>query len=150
LLMKLLAREDPHPALWDAYAATLGQLGGGNEAAALRSFELQLLREIGLLPSLSQVTATQQRVLPLVGYGLSAEAGVVVAAAGAGAAVTGSELLALQAALDANDLDALRSACSVPAIALRRQLRDLLAHHLGTSRLRTREVLLDLQPLTAP
>ena len=23
LLMKLLAREDPHPALWDAYAATL-------------------------------------------------------------------------------------------------------------------------------
>ena len=53
LLMKLLAREDPHAALWDAYAATLGQLGRADEAAALRAFELCLLREIGLLPELT-------------------------------------------------------------------------------------------------
>ena len=50
LLMKLLAREDPHPALWDAYAATLTQLGNADEPAALRAFELWLLREIGWLP----------------------------------------------------------------------------------------------------
>ena len=44
LLMKLLAREDPHPALWDAYAATLTLLGADADGAALRAFELRLLR----------------------------------------------------------------------------------------------------------
>ena len=37
LVMKLLARDDPHPALWDAYAATLPHLGGAEESAALRA-----------------------------------------------------------------------------------------------------------------
>ena len=59
LLMKLLAREDPHPDLWDAYADTLSHLGADQEADALRAFELRLLQEIGLLPDLSRVTATQ-------------------------------------------------------------------------------------------
>ena len=57
LLMKLLARHDPHPALFDAYAATLPALGRarrGAPQAALRAFELVLLREIGLLPELGR------------------------------------------------------------------------------------------------
>ena len=37
LLMKLLAREDPHPDLWDAYADTLSHLGADQEANALRA-----------------------------------------------------------------------------------------------------------------
>ena len=32
LLMKLLARHDPHPALFDAYALTLPALGSGDDA----------------------------------------------------------------------------------------------------------------------
>ena len=67
LLMRLLARHDPHPALFDAYAQTLPLLGAGDDAraqAALRAFELMLLQEIGLLPDLSVVTLTQQPVQP--------------------------------------------------------------------------------------
>ena len=99
------------------------------------------------IAALAQVTATQAAVVPLGGYGLRAEIGVFAVAADASGAVAGRDLLALQAALDADDFDALRSACSGPAAALRRQLRELLAYHLGAAPLRTRQVLLDLQPL---
>ena len=53
LLLKLLARHDPHPALFDAYRGTLPALAAGHEGlaqAALRGFELLLLRETGLAP----------------------------------------------------------------------------------------------------
>src|SRR5690349_12853149 len=59
LLMKLLARHDPHSALFDAYAQTLPSLADDDDAqvqAALRAFEVRLLKEIGLLPDLSLVT----------------------------------------------------------------------------------------------
>jgi DNA repair protein RecO (recombination protein O) len=147
LLMKLLAREDSHPALWDTYAATLIELGGEDEAAALRAFELRLLREIGLLPELARVTATQATLQPDAAYGLRPDAGVADAPAGEFGTVAGSDLLALQTALDSDDLAALQHACAGPAAALRRQLRDLLAYHLGAAPLRTRQVLLDLQTL---
>src|SRR5881396_4020453 len=65
LLMKLLARHDPHPALFDAYAATLPCLVADDEAqvqAALRAFEVTLLKEIGVLPDLSLVTLTLEEV----------------------------------------------------------------------------------------
>src|SRR5438445_12377339 len=48
LLMKLLARHDPHVALFDAYASTLPELAAGDEPrvqAALRAFELALLQQ---------------------------------------------------------------------------------------------------------
>jgi DNA repair protein RecO (recombination protein O) len=147
LLMKLLAREDPHPALWDAYAATLTELGGENEAAALRGFELRLLREIGLLPELTCVTATQNRLQPDRPYVVRPDSGVTEVTSAESGALVGSDLLALQVALDNDDLPALRRACAAPAPALRRQLRELLAYHLGSAPLRTRQVLLDLQPL---
>ena len=147
LLMKLLAREDPHPALWDAYAATLGFLGGVDEAAALRAFELRLLREIGWLPDLARVTATQAPVHAPSSYAVRPEIGVTQPPADELGAMTGEELLALQAALDADDLLALQRACRGPALALRRSLRELLAYHLGAAPLRTRQMLLDLQPL---
>ena len=148
LLQGLLARQDPHPALWDAYAATLAWLGSADESAALRAFELVLLREIGLLPELSHVTATQAVVLPEGRYALRPEAGVVSAAPGDAAAVTGADLLTLQSALADKQLDALRQACAPPATALRRQLRALLHYHLGRPHLRTRQVLVDLQHLS--
>ena len=48
LLLRLLAREDAHPALFDAYDTALKQLAGGSRAAgALRRFEWTLLRETG-------------------------------------------------------------------------------------------------------
>jgi DNA repair protein RecO (recombination protein O) len=49
LLLKLLAREDPHEHLFDLYALTLAGLGRNEPAQPLlRGFELGLLRELGL------------------------------------------------------------------------------------------------------
>ena len=65
LLMRALQRHDPHPRLFDAYALTLPALDRDDEAAtaaALRAFELFLLRESGVLPELGRVTQTQQPV----------------------------------------------------------------------------------------
>ena len=64
LLLKLLPREDPHPALWDAYADSIRALGErGNrvdradraaQAGVLRSFELTLLAELGYAMTLTR------------------------------------------------------------------------------------------------
>jgi DNA repair protein RecO (recombination protein O) len=153
LVMKLLARDDPHPALWDAFALTLPQLGGSDEAAALRAFELLLLREVGLLPDLSRVTATLAQVQPDLHYGLNGATGVVQGPAGVGDAVEaglrGDDLRALQAALDANDASGLLDACRASLQVLRRHLRQLIDYHLDGQTLATRDVLIDLQPLLA-
>jgi DNA repair protein RecO (recombination protein O) len=147
LLMKLLARDDPHPALWDAYAATLPHLGGDEESAALRAFELVLLAETGHLPDLSRTTSTQQALDAARRYLLRPEAGMVDARNDDDAAIGGAQFIALQAAVSVRNLDNLRAACRPVAQALRRQLRHWLAYHLGGAPLRTREVMLELQPL---
>ena len=85
-------------------------------------------------------------MLPEAAYALRPETGVS-AVAGETAVIAGIDLLGLQAALDADDLSALQRACVAPAAALRRPLRELLAYHLGPTPLRTRQLLLELQPL---
>jgi len=149
LLLKLLARQDAHPALFDAYADTLGALAGaGNEAAALRAFELLLLRETGVLPSLAMVTLTAQPLQPAARYSLHAEAGVEPDAAGP----PGAAWVDLEAALCHGSAAALRQAAAPHAAALRSPLRALLHYHLGHSTLRTRQVWQGVQRLaeTAP
>ena len=150
LLMKLLARQDPHPALFDAYVATLPQLAGDDDPraqAALRAFELTLLREIGLLPDLSVVTLTQQPVQPRGVYDLHPEAGVVANGDGG---VSGATLLALQAAQDAGQHERLSAVCGTALVPLKLTLRNLLHYHLGSPLLRTRQVMLDVQKLIEP
>jgi len=151
LLMKLLARHDPHPALFDAYAATLPSLAASEDAqdqAALRAFELTLLRQAGLLPELDVVTLTQQAVEPSANYALRPEAGLTVAHGRDGdAELTGAALVALQAALEHGSLAALQQACNATLPALKGQLRALLHYHVGTPVLRTRQVMMDLQNL---
>ncbi|ODU98907.1 MAG: DNA repair protein RecO [Rubrivivax sp. SCN 70-15] len=142
LLLKLLARQDPHPALFDAYADTLGALA--NDAGALRAFELVLLREIGVLPELGLETPTLQALAPEGRYTLHAEAGLVADADGA----SGRTWVALEAALASGHLGALRAACRPVDAALRTPLRALLHYHLGPAVLRTRQVMLDAQRLT--
>jgi DNA repair protein RecO (recombination protein O) len=147
LVMKLLARDDPHPALWDAYAATLLHLGSADEPAALRAFELILLAETGHLPDIGRTTSTQQVLDPARRYLLRPEAGLIDARNDDDAAITGEHFAALQAAVASRDLGALRTACRPVVQPLRRQLRHWLAYHLGGAPLRTREVMLELQPL---
>jgi DNA repair protein RecO (recombination protein O) len=152
LLMKLLARHDPHAALFDAYAQTLPALSAVDDPsieAALRAFELRLLKETGVLPDLSQVSLTQQPVQQDQRYTLLPEAGVAAALAGE-MGLTGDRLIGLQAALEHGSLAALQQACAPALTALKMQLRGLLQYHLGSAPLRTRQVMMDLQGLQRP
>ena len=165
LLLKLLARQDPHPGLFDAYADTLaamagnagnagetgdagsagsaGSAGGADEATALRAFELMMLRELGVLPDLACATQSAEPVRAATRYSLQAEAGVVAAAAG----LSGAHWVALEAALRHGSASAVRHACAPVAGGLRVPLRELLNYHLGTGTLRTRQVWQGVQKL---
>lgn len=154
LLMRLLARHDPHTALFDAYAATLPELAGrsgtatreeAGAQAALRAFELKLLEAVGLLPDLSLATATQAAVDPGQRYRLHGEAGVV--AAPRDGDLDGGALIAAQAALQHGSLAALQQACARALPGWRSALRGLLHYHLGGSPLRTRQLMIELQSL---
>jgi DNA repair protein RecO (recombination protein O) len=147
LLMKLLARGDPHERLFDAYADTLLALAAADDEAPLRAFELLLLRETGVLPDLACITTTQEPVRPDRGYRLQGEVGLVAAPTGDEPALSGTTCLALQTALDADDAQALRRGCRSAPTALRLQLRALLHYHLGSPPLRTRQLMLDVRRL---
>jgi DNA repair protein RecO (recombination protein O) len=149
LLLRLLARQDPHAALFDAYAQVLPVLAADDEAqsqAALRAFELILLREIGLLPDLSSVTLTLQPVRGDAPYALHPDTGIAPAAADE-PALPGLRWVALQAALDHGSVDALRAECAMSLPALRAGLRTLLQYHVGSPMLRTRQVMADVRKL---
>ena len=83
LLVKLLARDDRHPALFDHYVSTLNQLAHGEPAQiALRKFERALLKETGVAADLSRCTTTRSRVEPLVNYVVDPERGAREAGGG--------------------------------------------------------------------
>ncbi len=150
LLMKLLARHDPHPALFDVYAATLVELGRADEAgaqAALRAFELVLLKEVGLLPDLAVETATRRAVSAESRYLVLADSGVVETRDEGAGSAGGATLMALHAALVGGDLEQLQRAARGALAELRPLLRSQLHYHLGTSQLRTRQVMVDAQAL---
>jgi DNA repair protein RecO (recombination protein O) len=147
LLMKLLARNDPHERLFDAYTATLPALAAEDEwltPAALRAFELVLLREIGLLPQLDAYTATLAPVHTGAACLLRPEIGVIEAGT-AEATLPGALLRQLQQLLDEGDMPGLQAACADSAGPLKATLRALLHYHLGTPHLRTRAVMIDAQ-----
>ncbi len=166
LLMKLLARDDPHELLFDAYASMTELLRETpNPQSALRAFELIVLREIGLLPSLDASSLTLQGLKSGVRYTLQPEAGLREAhdaqdnaayganqPASAPASLSATTWLALQTALDNHaPQHALREVCATLAApernALKTQLRSLLHFHCGGKTLRTRQLMLDVQSL---
>jgi DNA repair protein RecO (recombination protein O) len=151
LLMKLLARGDAHPMLFDAYAATLRSLATSDEFGeqiGLRAFELVLLKAIGLLPELDRVTATQQPLQPDAPYQLHGDRGVVDADPALPAArLPGADLLEIDAALRDNALGALHVACATRLDRLKPVLRALVHYHLGSPTLRTRDVMRDARHL---
>lgn len=165
LLRALVPRQDPHPRLFDAYAQTLAWLAGSDEslhAAALRAFECRLLREIGLLPSLDLDTLSGEPVRADSFYTWSAEGGIAACAplddsppqrSDTGlprqVRLSGERLAALHEALDAPGLSALVIACQDGDADLKPALRQVLHYHLGGSRLRTRELMRDLQRLSS-
>ena len=151
LLMRLLARDDAHPLLFDAYGATVQLLASQSADTlqlALRAFELHLLKGIGLLPRLDLETATLAPVLAGQRYVLLAETGLRLAHDDDRASLAGEQWLALQQALGERSLfvDTVR-ACASSANELKIQLRALLHYHCGVRVLKTRQMMLDLQAL---
>jgi DNA repair protein RecO (recombination protein O) len=151
LLLRLMARADPHAALFDAYAGVVRVLASEHGDAlepVLRSFELLLLREIGLLPSLDAQTMTLAPLQPDTRYTLVPEGGLRAASTSDRAGLLGSQWKTLQRALDdAASYTATLRACAPVAAELKPQLRALLQYHCGSPTLRTRQLMIDLQSL---
>ena len=167
LLMRLLARDDPHPALFDAYALTVHIIAQefrnpSEEKAerteksatpkvlevALRAFELMLLREIGFLPTLKSQTANLANLQDDTAYVLVPEGGLRAAHAEDRSSLKGQQWLLLQTALDSEaPFSQLLQACSACLQPLKTQLRTLLHYHCGVSTLKTRQMMIDLQNL---
>jgi DNA repair protein RecO (recombination protein O) len=140
LLVKLLARDDAHPALFDHYVSTLNQLAHGEPAPiVLRKFELALLKETGVAGSLAVSTTTREPVEPGQEYVVDPERGAREARpADQWPRVTGKTLL------DMEREDYTDSATQSQSKFL---MRFLLAHHLGGTQLNTRQILIDLLQL---
>ncbi len=152
LLVLALPRQDAHARLFDAYGDTIRALDRAQDdatlAAALRTFELLLLRELGWLPELHHVTLTRQDLNPAGRYHLDVEAGVcALPERSEDEGLSGAMLLALDAALEHDDLEQLRQVCRAALAPLRPRLRAALHYHLGTRALRTRQLMVEVQGL---
>ncbi|MDD5478718.1 DNA repair protein RecO [Rhodoferax sp.] len=151
LLLHLLAREDPHPLLFEVYASVVQIIAsehGEVLESALRAFELLLLREIGLLPLLDAQTLTLMALHPQERYSLVPEGGLRQASAADRASLSGAQWAALQQVLDEHvPFTSVLRTCAEVATALKPQLRTLLNYHCGVTTLRTRQMMVDLQNL---
>jgi DNA repair protein RecO (recombination protein O) len=153
LLLKMLPREDPHGALFDAYAAALAALAaGGADAPELRRFEKTLLRELGYGLTLETDVESGRPVAPDRQYAFLIERGPVeqkvpagTQRAGAGDTVPGQVPgLSGKTLLDmaADDYADPRT-----RIESRQLMRQLIAHHMGGKPLQSRRVFIELQEL---
>jgi DNA repair protein RecO (recombination protein O) len=143
LLVRLLARDDPHDALFFSYARTLRALSleRAQREQALRGFEIDLLREIGVAPSFD-TSADGAAIDPMAWYRVDPEQGVrwvdEPPAAGAEYCVSGRTM---QAFAD-RDLAAVAAARDARAL-----LRQLIGYHLRGRPLNTHRILADLRKL---
>ncbi|QNB01480.1 DNA repair protein RecO [Massilia sp. Se16.2.3] len=140
LLVKLLARDDPHRALFDHYISTLNELAHDEPAQiALRKFERALLKETGVAADLGRSTTTREVVQATSDYVVDPERGAREArVSDVWPVVSGKTLLDME-----------REDYGDPATQSQSKqlMRFLLAHHLGGVPLNTRQILIDLMQL---
>jgi DNA repair protein RecO (recombination protein O) len=140
LLLRLLPRDDPHEALFDAYGAALSKLSAGMpEAVVLRGFERRMLAELGYAPVLDRDAANGTAIDPAKRYAYEAERGPVETRRTDGDSVISGRTLLDMAA---DDYDNARTRDEA-----RRLMRALIAERLGGQALHTRAVLSELQDL---
>jgi DNA repair protein RecO (recombination protein O) len=136
LLIRLLPDEDPHPQLFDHYAATLLALSAGRPLEPLlRAFEWRLLDELGYGFALDTDTSGQPIDASGI-YRLLPDAGLEPVARLQPGLFQGAELLAMAAA-DWSAPGALAAA--------KRLMRQALAPHLGGRPLVSRELFMTLK-----
>ena len=141
LLLKLLARDDPHEKLFEAYVGALAALGRGREQeAVLRRFEIDLLRELGYAVTLDRDAESGAPIANGRRYIYIVERGPVDAAgaAGNGVELSGQTLIDMQSGNFAGAVTQQQS---------KALMRALINHHLGSQVLHTRQLLRDLQEL---
>ena len=140
LIVKLLARDDPHPVLFDNYVAALNQLAHGEIAPiVLRKFELGLMHETGVAGDLTRCTVTHQPVEADQNYVVDPERGPRPAQpSDEWPRVKGTTLL---------DMEQQDYTDSTTQLQSKFLMRFLLAHHLGGMQLNTRQILIDLMQL---
>ncbi len=145
LLLKLLAREDAHPALFAAYEGVLAELaGGGEQAPLLRRFEVGLLAELGYALQLTREAGAgaphrsrRERTITCSTAGRGAR-GERRARAPRRRLVRGGTLLALAEG---------RYPDGETAVEAKRLMREMLDHHLEQRSMESRRVLQDLVAL---
>ena len=151
LLLTLLARDDPHATLFDIYARVVQVISsehGEVLQAALRTYELLLLREVGFLPQLDVQTLTLAALEPEGRYVLVPEGGLRQAHDEDRTSLSGEQWTQLQAALqDHTPFTTTLRACAAMMAELKPQLRALLHYHCGVKTLRTRQMMIDIQAL---
>ena len=149
LLLKLLHRDDPHDALFDAYEETLRALlaGAGHAselAVVLRCFEKRLLSELGYGLILDRDAESQQPLQAQCRYRYLIDRGPV-AASQTQPSVNGSGLELLgQTLIDMNDDNYASALTQTQSKSL---MRLLIGHYLGNQTLYSRQLLIDLQDL---
>ena len=149
LLLRLLPRDDPHEALFDAYREALVRLTAGSalaradvgatQAAVLRGFERRMLAELGYAPVLDRDAANGAQIDAAKHYSYEAERGPVETRRDSGESVVSGRTLL--------DMVADNYGSSRTRDEARRLMRALIAERLGGQALHTRAVLSELQDL---
>ncbi|MGA8031817.1 MAG: DNA repair protein RecO [Casimicrobiaceae bacterium] len=149
LLLKLLPRDDPHPALWLAYESALQGLTQTGAAAAqaeiLRRFELRLLAELGYALALTHEADTGAPVDPGQRYDYAFDRGPQRRVAEPGASPSGRWPVVRGATLIA--LATQRYPDAEVAAEAKRLMRSVLDHYLEERRIFSRRIVQDLAAL---
>jgi len=149
LLVRLVARGDPHEGLFSSYVDALHALagdanGGADRQAALRGFELDLLRETGYAPAFDRCSDGAP-IDAAARYRIDGQRGVTRVAEAAGYDQASHELQisgATVLALAHRDFSDPRAASEAKVV-----LRQLIRYHLNGKPLNTRRILQDLREL---
>ena len=149
LLLKLLAKEDAHAALFDDYAEALDRLAQGPAAAAqaavLRRFELRLLAELGYALSLTHDVDTGAPIDPSRMYHYVPDRGAHLVPGNVAREPGPRGLVVRGATLRALATNAFPDAES--AAEAKRLMREVLDHHLDERHIVSRRVVRDLMQL---
>ncbi|MEO1244507.1 MAG: DNA repair protein RecO [Pseudomonadota bacterium] len=137
LLLHFLHRFDPQPEIFTLYEDVLRRLSASRDpAAALRHFELALLRLLGYALDLEHDAASGEPLEDAVSYEYRVEQGAVRGHAGSGGILLNGSLLKSIAAEAFDDPETLKAAG--------RLLRRVIGYHLGGKELKSRKVLIEL------
>jgi DNA repair protein RecO (recombination protein O) len=159
LMVRLLPRDDPHPALFDDFLATLGILAeheavSGRELTEpiLRRFECNLLREMGYAPAFDREADGETPIDPKGLYQVAPQTGISrvdgkLEAREPGSSdgvFPGTTLLALAGA--GGSIEQAIGVLESPEVAAdcKKLLRSLLGHHLGDDGLSSRQIMREL------